>query len=95
MLYGLLLVFLMVKFIKRFNWREKATDMHVFALCSGSLTFFLVFAPLQELDKSRKDITTGMSLVALAFAIGLIWLGLRIKQRNSSQNTSKQATNIS
>lgn len=89
MLYGPLFIFLMVKYMKRFNWREKATDMHVFALCSGSLTFFLVFAPLQELDKSRKDITTGMSLLALAFAVGLIWLGLRIKQRNSSQNTSK------
>jgi hypothetical protein len=89
MLYGPPLVFLLVKFVKRFNWHEKATDMHVFALSSGSLTFFLVFAPLQELDKSRKDITTGMSLVALAFALGLIWLGLRIEQRNSSQSSSK------
>jgi len=82
MLYGLLLVFLMARFIIRFNWREKASDMHVFALGSGALTFFLVFAPLQELDKSRSDITTGMSLVALAFAIGLIWMGLRIRRRN-------------
>ena len=81
-LYGLLLVFLMVKFIKRFNWRERASDMHIFALCSGALTFFLAFAPLQELDKNRRDITASMSLVALAFAIGLIWLGLRIKRRN-------------
>ncbi|HKZ94391.1 MAG TPA: hypothetical protein VJ249_07420 [Candidatus Bathyarchaeia archaeon] len=82
MLYGPLLIFLMFIFLKRFNWGEKASDMHVFALCSGALTFFLVFAPLQELDKSRKDVTAGMSLVALAFAIGLIWLGLKIKQRN-------------
>jgi len=82
MLYGLLLIFLMVKFLKRFSWREKANGIHVLALCSGALTFFLVFAPLQELDKSRKDATAGMSLVALAFAIGLIWLGQKIKQRN-------------
>lgn len=81
MLYGLLLIFLTAKFIRRFNWREKASDMHVLGLCSGALTFFFVFAPLQELDKSRKDVTAGMSLVALAFAIGLIWLGLRIRQR--------------
>jgi hypothetical protein len=81
MLYGLLLVFVMARFIMRFNWREKASDMHVFALSSGALTFFLVFAPLQELDKSRQDITAGMSLVALAFAIGLIWLRLRIRRR--------------
>jgi len=42
----------------------------------------MVFAPLQQLDKSRKDVTAGMSLVALAFTIRLVWLGLKIKQRN-------------
>jgi len=82
MLYGPLLIFLMVQFLKRFNWREKTNDMHVFALCSGALTFFLIFAPLQELDTNRNEVTTGMSLVALAFAIGLIWLGLKTKHRN-------------
>ena len=81
MVYGPLLIFLMVKFIKRFNWREKASDMHVIALCSGALMFFLVFAPLQELDRARTDVRTGMTLVALVFAFGLIWLGLRVKRR--------------
>jgi len=85
MLYGLLLIFLMVRFLKRFNWREKASDMHVFALCSGALTFFFVFAPLQELDNTRTDIRTGMSLVALVFAIGLVWLGLQIRQRGKGR----------
>jgi len=82
MIYGPLIIFLTVKFLKRFNWYEEAGDMHVFALCSGALMFFLVFAPLQELDKTRTDIRTGMSLVALTFAVGLIWLGLKIKRRN-------------
>jgi len=82
MLYGVLLVFLISRFLRRFDWRGKASDTHVFALCSGALMFFLVFAPLQELDKTRADVRTGMSFVALVFAIGLIWLGLKIKQRN-------------
>jgi len=85
MLYGPLLIFMMVKFLKRFNWREKTSDMHVFALCSGALTFFLVFAPLQELDKSRIDITAGMGFVGLAFAFGLIWLGLRVRRLNAQK----------
>jgi hypothetical protein len=81
MLYGPLLVFLIVRFLKRFNWREKASDMHLTALCSGALMFFIVFAPLQELEKNRTDVTAGMSLVALTSAIGLIMLGLRVKHR--------------
>jgi len=82
MLYGPVLVFLVARFLKSFNWLAGNSDIHVLALVSGALSFFLVFAPLQELDRTRTDITTGMSLVAVAFAIGLIWLGLRIKHRN-------------
>lgn len=81
MIYGPLLVFLMARFLKSFNWREKAIDIHLAALCSGALMFFIVLAPLQELDNSRTDITAGMSLVSLASAIGLIWLGLQVKHR--------------
>jgi uncharacterized membrane protein YozB (DUF420 family) len=72
----------MIGFLKGFNWHEKTKDMRVFALCSGALMFFLVFAPLQELDKTRSDVRTGMSLVAVTFAIGLIVLGLKIKRRD-------------
>lgn len=81
MLYGVLMVFVVARFLRRFDWHGKASDMHVFALCSGALMFFLVFAPLQELDETRVDVRTGMSLVALVFALGLIWLGLRVKRR--------------
>jgi len=82
MLFGPFLILLMIGFLKRFNWHEKTKDMRVFALCSGALMFFLVFAPLQELDKTRSDVRTGMSLVAVTFAIGLIVLGLKIKRRD-------------
>jgi len=88
MLYGPVLVFLMVRFLKGFNWRERTSDMHVLALVGGALMFMIVFAPLQELDKSRKDVTAGMSLVALAFAIGLVWLGQRIKHQIKTPHNS-------
>lgn len=84
MLYGPILILLMARFLKDFNWREKANDTHLFALTGGALTFLIVFVPLQELDKNRTDITTGMSLVPLAFTIGLILLGLQTKHRKKA-----------
>jgi hypothetical protein len=50
------------------------------AVVLGALTFFILFAPLQEFDKARPDNTTGMTLVGLAFIIGLIWLHRRIER---------------
>ena len=87
MLYGPLLILLVASFVKRFNWHQEPNGTHLFALVSGALTFFIIFAPLQELDKNRSDVTTGMSLVAQAFTIGLIWLGLKIKRRNPTLKT--------
>jgi hypothetical protein len=82
MLYGPLLIFLTTKFITRYNWKQKNTDIHTLALCSGALTFFLIFAPLQELDRTRVDNTQGITLVAVATIIALITLGYKIEQRN-------------
>jgi hypothetical protein len=87
-LYGVLLTILMTKFITRYNWHQQPNNMHVFALCSGALAFFLVFAPLQELDKTRTDNTQGMILVAIATIIALITLRHKIKQQNNQQQTT-------
>jgi len=81
MLYGPLLIFLMVRFLKRYDWRERVSDMHVLALTSGALSWMIVFAVLQELDKTRTDTTMGMSIVALASVVGLIWLRFKVKKR--------------
>jgi hypothetical protein len=80
MLFGPFLVYIYVKFLKRYEWTAHAI-MHKFALVSGALTFFIVFAPLQELDKSRLDNTAGMTFVGLAFLIGLLLLRRRIKKQ--------------
>jgi len=56
-----------------------------FALVSGALAFFIVFAPLQELDTTRTDDTAGMSLVGLSFLVGLILLGRHIWSASSKE----------
>ena len=50
-----------------------------FALASGALSFFILLALLQELDKARPDNTTGMSFVGLATIAFLFWIAWRIK----------------
>jgi len=92
MLYGPLLIFLTAEFITRYNWHQKPTDIHTLALCSGALTFFLIFAPLQELDKTRTDNTQGMILVALATITALIILRHKIKQRNKTEPNKEAQT---
>jgi hypothetical protein len=77
LLFGPVLVFLYAMLLKRYEWKPFC-EKHRFALVSGALTFFIVLAPLQELDASRPDNTAGMSLVGLAFLIGLILLRRRI-----------------
>lgn len=91
MLFGPFLVLVYTRFLKRHRW-ESSSLMHKFALVSGALTFFIIFAPLQELDKSRPDNTLGMSLVGLAFLLGLLWLRRRVKNqlRHAKEEEPKQ-----
>ena len=80
MLLGGFLVFGFARFLKRLKLKG-CNDLHQFALISGGLAFFIFLAPLQELDKTRTDNPWGMGLVGLAFLVGLLLLGRRIKQR--------------
>jgi FtsH-binding integral membrane protein len=50
---------------------------HRLALAAGVLSLFILLAPIQEMDKKRKDDTRGMTLVGIATAAGLA--GLRWK----------------
>jgi len=56
------------------------SSQHQLALAAGGLSFFILLAPLQELDTARPDNTTGMSLVGLAMALFLVWLSWRVRQ---------------
>jgi len=79
MFLGALLVLVIATFLKHFNWKEPS-GLHQLALISGGLTFFILLAPIQELDKTRTDNPQGMSLVALAFLTGLLLLRRQIKR---------------
>jgi hypothetical protein len=85
MVLGVSLIAGMTRFVKRFDWNPP-NDMHQLALVSGALSFFIMIAPLQELDKTRTDNPVGMSLVGLAFLVGLVLFRRQIKKRMNSKN---------
>jgi hypothetical protein len=58
---------------------KKWSVKHQLALAAGALGFFILMAPLQELDKNRTDNTAGMTLVGLTTAIFLLWLARRAR----------------
>ncbi|MGA2819060.1 MAG: hypothetical protein ABSF61_00155 [Anaerolineales bacterium] len=53
-------------------------------LASGALSSFIALAPLQQLDKTRTDNTSGMAWVGLAAALMLVWLALRVRQEEKT-----------
>ena len=55
------------------------SDRHKLALISGALGFFILLAPLQELDKKRADNTAGMTIVGVSMAVFLVWLAQRVR----------------
>ncbi len=79
----------LIKFLAGYDWRQ-STTMHRYGLAAGALSLFIVFSFFQELDTSRPDNTSGMSLVGLAFLIGLLLLRRRIGKalENPSPTTS-------
>jgi len=59
---------------------------HLWALASGTLSFFISLAPLQELDNAaRPDNTAGMTLIGLGMAALLVWIGRRIRQHEEGR----------
>ena len=69
----------------RAGWSER----HQWALISGALGFFILLAPLQELDKNRTDNTTGMGIVGLGMAVFLILLFWRVRSIEKSSAGSQ------
>ena len=80
-LYGPLLVLLFVKRLRGYCWAGPH-DRELLALLAGLLTFFIVFSPLQELDATRPDNTSGMALVGLASLFLLLMLRRRVWARS-------------
>ncbi len=53
------------------------SDRNLWALVSGALAFFILLAPLQELDPARAGSTAGMALTGLAALFLLGWIAWR------------------
>ncbi len=64
------------------------TEGHSLAAAAGALGFFILLSPLVELDPNRPDNATGMTLVGLAAAGLLLWLGRRLRRRTTLSATS-------
>ncbi len=61
------------------------SDRHALALATGGLSFFILLAPLQELDRARPDNTAGMAFVGLT-AVGLLmWIGRRLRRSQGAR----------
>jgi hypothetical protein len=60
----------------RGNWK----DSHLAALASGALCFFILLAPLSEMDKTRTDDPGGMSWVGLGMLVFIIFINWRIRR---------------
>ncbi|NOZ64446.1 MAG: hypothetical protein GXO71_05895 [Caldiserica bacterium] len=60
---------------------------HQFALVSGALGFFILLAPLQEINKARLDDTGGMSLVSLLMLVFLFWIWWYMKKLQQAKVT--------
>ena len=59
--------------------RRGLTGPQRLALAGGALMFFVLLAPLQELDKTRPDNTAGMALVGVGALLFLAWLWRRVR----------------
>ena len=77
----------LLKHLAGFRWRD-ATNLHLHRLLFGSLFPFILFSFIQEVDQSRLDNTTGMSVVGTLFLLGLLILGNSIdKAEKKSPDT--------
>jgi hypothetical protein len=76
-LFGPLLVLLAIKLLGSYDWKGPH-DREVLALVAGLLMFFIVTSPIQEMDATRTDNTTGMTLVGLITIILLLYLKMRV-----------------
>jgi hypothetical protein len=74
------LVILVGWIVLRLSCSGALSQKHQLALSSGALGFFILLAPLQELDKNRTDNTKGMIFVGLAAAVFLLWIARRLKR---------------
>lgn len=77
---GIILVFGMLKYMGRFDWKGSNSYQSRLAVVAGALSFLIFLAFIQELDHMRVDNTTGMGVVGLVSAVALLLLRNRLKK---------------
>jgi hypothetical protein len=82
LLFGII-VWVSGALIWRLSGRGCWQPQHLAALASGPLLFFIILAPLVEMDKTRVDDPTGMTLVGLVTLILLILFNRNITQNEN------------
>lgn len=85
MLVALLLVMVVLWVLWSMSGGGAWTDEHRLALVSGAMTFLMLLAPLAELDTTRPDNPSGMTLVGLTTLAFLLWLRARTRHRLQSE----------
>ncbi len=85
------LILLVIWGVGRLSHGGVWTDQHRLALVGGALMFFVLLAPLQELDTSRADNPAGMTVVGLSVLVFLVWLWWRVHSLRHSDGTPKPA----
>jgi hypothetical protein len=89
---GVAVVYGIVRYLASFEWR-KARRSHLMGLVSGPVLLFILVSPLQELDASRADDTSGMIVVGAAFLLLLVLLWLK-SRRNDTHLSGTTTTEI-
>jgi hypothetical protein len=79
---GVLLVWCVIRRLRGYNWRT-ARRSHLLGLLSGPVLLLVAATPIQELDASRVDDTSGMMLVGAAFLALLGYLWIRVRARDT------------
>jgi hypothetical protein len=82
---GVLLVWSVINHLRGYDWR-KARRSHLLGLVSGPVLLLVAATPIQELDASRVDDTSGMMLVGAAFLalLGYLWFKVRARDTRLS-----------
>ena len=81
---GLVLITLIIWLLMRMSGNGAAwTGTHQLATAAGPLSLLIILSPIQEFNASRQDNPAGMTLVALAALIFLIWLWWWVKRSQS------------
>lgn len=78
-LFAVALLFLIRRASGNGSWQDDGR----LALVSGALTFFILLGPISENDATRLDNPAGMTLVAIAALVALLWMRFRVRRRTT------------